>query len=1094
MAVTKSWTATAPAIIRGGREPRARSGFRSLLAASLLAAGGIAAVYSAKVQRISGPSLNVNAVTSPDDLLPVLDAFPDRAALAPRLFDYIERARPLRHTGALTRVMPRRQFARLKPLIAVRTAREFRDELLQSAALYFAGFYLVALVWRRTGFGGDRALLPALHLLTGFGFALMISLRDPLRDTLEFHKFAIGVFCGCVLLALPAFHWFDYRRLSDWCYTPLFAALGLFGLLMMFGRGPAGNDSKVNLGPFQPVELIKVLIVLFLAGYFTRQWERLRDLRRFRDALPVACATGIALVLFFALKDLGPALVTFFVFLACFTVARGRPWLAAAGLFALVAVVAIGYRIGQPKTVAQRIDMWLAPWDNPVRGGDQLAHGLWAFSTGGPTGSGPGWGDPALIPAGHTDLVLPAIGEEWGFAGVAAACALFAFLVARGFRAAARASTTYGFFLGAGLASLIAFEMLLISSGVLGALPLSGVASPFLSSGNTAMLANFGVFAILASIGASTTRDVATTRDASTMRGASTSRDREGAVPPRPSARPLQWTLAAAAAVLLAFAARYQAFDDSIYLARDSRAIEEDGARRLHHNPRMSSLAREIPRGTIYDRNGIPLATSDWGELDRRRADYAALGVSLDTAVNRFDTRHYPFGAAAAHIIGDLRTGENFHATNASLVEHDFNRTLQGYEYAELAPLIRYRHHPDNAGVARILARDRSVHLTIDARLQIRAAELLRNGVAGGAGSLVVMDPATGDVLAMTDSAPAPDDQLDRARYGQYPPGSTFKLVTAIAALRGDPDLTRRTFLCRMLSDGRCGNRIPGWNRDIKDDIGDHAHGTLDMERAIAVSCNAYFAQLGVNDVGAKALAATAERLGISPGDPVELRRALPFASYGQGPVLISPFKMARVAATIANGGRMTQGRWITGESNTRTNAPVEVIAERQAAFIGRAMRRVVTEGTARHVMAGAEVAIAGKTGTAQLDQGLPHAWFTGFAPYGETEGPRIAFAVLVEHGGYGGRVAAPIARQVVEAAVQLGLLNEPRPLGSGSAQGPPNRSLTVAARQEKVSASQEKVAASQEKVAARQEKIAAGQERPAPRQQKTAPSQENQR
>src|SRR5262249_23455979 len=152
----------------------------------------------------------------------------------------------------------------------------------------------------------------------------------------------------------------------------------------------------------------------------------------------------------------------------------------------------------------QRIDMWLSPWDNQVRGGDQLVHGLWAFATGGPTGSGPGWGDPSLIPAGNTDLVLPAIGEEWGFAGVVSICLLFAFLVGRGLRAAARAETTYGFFLAVGLSSLIALEMLLISSGVLGALPLSGVASPFLSSGNTSMIANFAVFALIASIAAST--------------------------------------------------------------------------------------------------------------------------------------------------------------------------------------------------------------------------------------------------------------------------------------------------------------------------------------------------------------------------------------------------------------------------------------------------------------------------------------------------------------------------------------------------------------------------------------------------------------
>ena len=86
-------------------------------------------------------------------------------------------------------------------------------------------------------------------------------------------------------------------------------------------------------------------------------------------------------------------------------------------------------------------------------------------------------------------------------------------------------------------------------------------------------------------------------------------------------------------------------------------------------------------------------------------------------------------------------------------------------------------------------------------------------------------------------------------------------------------------------------------------------------------------------------------------------------------------------------------------------------------------MRRVVTEGTARGAMTGEAIAIAGKTGTAQLDAGLPHAWFTGFAPYDATAEKRLAFAVLVEHGGYGARAAAPVAREVMEAAAQLGLI-----------------------------------------------------------------------
>jgi cell division protein FtsI/penicillin-binding protein 2/cell division protein FtsW (lipid II flippase) len=1062
MAVTRSWSAAgaAPAVLAIGQSrhagARTRAELAWLVCASLLVAAGLAIVSVAKTQSVAeaeerlrtGGLVNLNTVASADQLLPLVagagvqsgDQGPGvgvQNALAADVFASLERGRPLKNVGAVARKLPRRVFAQIKPLMVVRTPREFQTRFIEAAALYFAGFYMVALVWRLARFKGDRSYLAALHLLSGIGLCLMVSLRDPLRDTLEFQKFSIGVFLGCALLAAAALKHFDYRRLSDWCYTPLFGALLLFGLLLAFGRGPGGSDVKVNLGPFQPVEAIKILLVLFLAGYFTRNWERLRDLRekriarglwrrlgmpRWEHVVPVLCAVGAALVLFFVLKDLGPALVTFFVFLTMFAAARGRPGLAIAGLVLMVASVAGGYRLGKPATVVDRINMWVAPWDNDVHGGDQLAHSLWAFSTGGPFGSGPGWGDPELIPAGNTDLVLPAIGEEWGFFGVAAVFVLFAFLIARALDTARHAATHYGYFLALGLASLIAFEMLLISSGVLGVLPLSGVVSPFLSSGNTAMLANFLVFALLVSISA----DRKETNPLPDGRGSELL-----------TTRWIKGVLALAGTILLVIAARYQIVKDNDYLARDARSFEQDGVKRPQHNPRLNSIAREIPRGSIYDRNGVPLATSDWKELERRRADYEALGVELDRAASRFDSRHYPFGAAMVHVVGDLRTGENFHATNASLVEHDANARLQGYEYGELAGLVRYRHQPGNPAIARVLARDRNVRLTLDIRLQLRAQEILSKQLRAAhaeKGAVVVMDAATGDVLAMVSAPaavapgaraalPTPDELLDRARYGLYPPGSTFKLVTAMAALRKDPSLEHRTYGCQRLPGGRVGITIPGWRRAIKDDIGDRAHGSLDMERAIAVSCNAYFAQLGVYDVGSKPLAEMAAQLGISTGEMSELRQALPFAAYGQGPVVLSPFKMARVAATVAAGGRMPQGRWVAEGGNDRTDAPVAVIAPDQAAFLAGAMRRVVTEGTARGAMAGSPVNFAGKTGTAQLDEGLPHAWFAGFAPYDGDASRRLAFAVLVEHGGYGARAAAPIARGVMEAAKELGLL-----------------------------------------------------------------------
>ena len=448
MAITRSWEAKVLAVGRGAGAGSGRVGWREfvwLAGASLAVGAGLVLVYSAKTQSFGelaakidrGEVLDLNRAAKASELLPFLQVFSDdarREAAAQQIYDYLAAHRPLANVGALARLRiaktraPLLPLAKLKPVFVVRTPREYQVQFAIWIAAYLAGFYAVFLVWRWSAFRGDFALLPALQLLTGIGLILAVSLRDPLRDTLEVSKFAWGVGLGCLVLLVPSLRVFNCQRFSKWSYTPLFAAFLLFVLLIRFGSGPAGNDARVNLGPFQPVEAIKILLVFFLAGYFARNWERLRDLRekrlvpralhwinlpRLSHVLPVACAVACALVLFFVLKDLGPALVTGFLFLAVFAVARGRAGLAVLGIALLVGGVTVGYQLGKPATVVDRIHMWLSPWDNDVHGGNQLAHSLWAFSTGGAWGSGPGWGDPALIPAGNTDLVLPAIGEEW---------------------------------------------------------------------------------------------------------------------------------------------------------------------------------------------------------------------------------------------------------------------------------------------------------------------------------------------------------------------------------------------------------------------------------------------------------------------------------------------------------------------------------------------------------------------------------------------------------------------------------------------------------------------------------------------------------
>ena len=318
MAVTTSWESKVLATgAKAGAMP-GRVGWREfvwLALSSALVAVGLLMVYSAKTQNFAqlsaalaqGGLLDLNQVSKPEQLLPFLQVFQDEARreeAATKIFEYVSSHRPLPNVGALARLHLGMPVAKLKPGFIVRTPAEFQMQFLIWIALYLAAFHVVFLIWRWSALRGDFAILPAIHLLTGIGLILAVSLRDPLRDTLEFSKFAWGVALGCLVLLLPSLRAFNYQRFSAWCYTPLFGALGLFALLMRFGSGPGGNDAKVNLGPFQPVEAIKILLVFFLAGYFTRNWERLRDLRekkwlpgwigvpRLSHVLPVMCAVA----------------------------------------------------------------------------------------------------------------------------------------------------------------------------------------------------------------------------------------------------------------------------------------------------------------------------------------------------------------------------------------------------------------------------------------------------------------------------------------------------------------------------------------------------------------------------------------------------------------------------------------------------------------------------------------------------------------------------------------------------------------------------------------------------------------------------------
>jgi cell division protein FtsW (lipid II flippase) len=1074
-----------------------------ILGGSAFIAGGLYLVYQSRQPALAATPapLNLNALSAREDLLPVLAPIVPDSALREFAAQKIYYATgSLSNVGALARLRIRAdelaarnlkplrdrlgdrpsaplltpdQFRQLKPLLAVRTPNQFRRAFLLWCALFFVAFLGAHVFLSARGFRGDQSLLPATLLLCGIGLVLMASLRDPLRDNLLFVDFAQGVVMGCVLL--PVLATLDFGRLfGKLSYVPLIASFLLSVLLIAFGSGPGTSDAKVNLLGFQPVEIIRLLLVFFLAGYFANKWDVLRHARETRPSLaaltrhfdippveftlPAAVCVALSIAFFFLQRDMGPALLFAFLFLALYGLARGGIAVPIAGMALVAAGFFAGYILGAPRTVGERVSMWLSPWNNMVHGGDQLAHSLWAFATGGASGMGIGLGDAQIVPAAHTDLILSALGEEWGFLGIAAVFALYALVVYRALRIALRARSDYEFFLASGLAAATALQILLISAGSLGVFPLSGVVTPFLSYGRTSMAANFAVIAILLSISHRAPQRIT----AGLAAGPSGAGLPACALQAKPALTALAVFLSAAAAVVVGKAAYVQVLHSDAIMGQGTLVVQADGARRYQYNPRFQLVMREIPMGGIYDRNGLPLATSDWSELEKHRADYQQLGIDINRACPRNEARHYPFGGLLFDFLGDLRTRTRWAASNTSFVERDSARRLRGYDdrptlvevknpkthatervlrydYRELVPLLRHRYEPQNPAVRRILDRARNVKMSLDARLQVRVADVLRQQLQQlrrDKGAAVVVDPSTGDLLAGVSfplpaldqtpgSEPESNPYLDRARYGLYPPGSTFKVVTAMAALRKDEGLTKKTYECIRLPDGRVGNFIKGWNRPIRDDIEDkNPHGTVNMERGIVVSCNAFFAQLGTYDVGAQPLLDTANLLGIaaaSPNTAAQLKKFLPQSSYGQGQVVASPFQMARVAATVANAGQMPEGRWIVDETNTRTNPPQSVLSADQAQTLAKFMREAVTSGTGRRA-AGASVPMAGKTGTAELQDADSHAWFIGFAPYGAAP-KKIAFSVLVENGVYGGAAAAPAAAGIVDAAAKLGLI-----------------------------------------------------------------------
>ncbi|ADB37330.1 FtsW/RodA/SpoVE family cell cycle protein [Spirosoma linguale] len=727
---------------------------------------------------------------------------------------------------------------------------------------------------------------------------------------------------------------FSYRnhnavRLSGWTWLVLAAGLAAFTLLL--GSGPEGSGVRVNLSflglTFQPSEITKYLLLLFFAGFFAANEQQLRqlpDLRwRFAVSFGALAGAGLLMLLYLLLGDMGPALVVCFTFLLFYSIARGNlPLTLATGLgygvalwllpgwlatvLSLGAVIAYLFVKGDARSktglgwaallaeapvllllvmamfafgdklpsvgdrLADRKSMWLNPWNNDVYGGDHLAHGYWALASGGWSGQGLGKAFANSIPAAHTDMILPSLGEELGGLGVVCVFLLFGVLLHRMFLHARRAGQPFSFFLVAGIAIATGTQFLIIAGGSIGLLPLTGISVPFLSYGKISLIINLtamgAVFSVAHRPGQAEQREYLEKHyDIVLMAGIV--------------------GFLAGVVVLIGHLLPIISWRGREYIVRPARVITRNGDPVYSYNPRIERLTRAIAAGTIYDRNGLVLAASSPEVVRQQLEKLQESGLkedAVESLTKKRLQRYYPFGNQLFFWVGDLNTqlfwgqsngyyaeathlselrGFNSRPRKTDLVTTDFRadrfspsvqqtRTLSVYDYSELAPALRAG--LDSREVAERKAKNRDIHLSVNAELQVAIQDALaKSSFRNKRISVVVLDAASGDVLTSAvhplPNLQTPDAMLlsDRDRQKlpylvterdlgmTYPtaPGSTAKILTAMAAFNklgsSASDVSYRI---------SCEEIIRRGTRESEP-----CNETVDMRKAIVRSSNVYF-------------------------------------------------------------------------------------------------------------------------------------------------------------------------------------------------------------------------------------------------------------
>jgi cell division protein FtsW (lipid II flippase) len=394
-------------------------------------------------------------------------------------------------------------------LVEIGLKRNLSTHLPAYGLLFVIGYLAAYLVIRWMAPATEPAFFPSAGLLAGIGFAVIYRLA-PGQAAEQAGWLAVGL----AAFALTLFLVRDHRTLDSFTYTIGLLGVGLLLLPILPGLGREINGARVWISfggylTFQPAELGKVLIAIFLASYLNRKRELLQvapsrlgpfQVPEVKHLGPLLVAWAVSLAVLFLEKDLGQSLLYFAIFVVMLWVATARPAYLVIGLLLFAIGAGIAYvTFGH---VQERVTIWQHALDPNLvhKEGFQLAQAEFAMAAGGIGGDGLGRGEPGDIPFASTDFVFAAIAEELGMLGATVVMLVYVTLVGKGFKTALEQPDGFGKLLAAGLSAILGMQAFIIIGGVTRVIPLTGITLPFVSYGGSSLVSNFILLALLVRI------------------------------------------------------------------------------------------------------------------------------------------------------------------------------------------------------------------------------------------------------------------------------------------------------------------------------------------------------------------------------------------------------------------------------------------------------------------------------------------------------------------------------------------------------------------------------------------------------------------